>query len=149
MPVVDKALWRTLRAEWETSPKMTAVDVAARLGITSQAVGKHIKKEGWAKYVVADLDHIEYSPRQLAEIAIRSLVRAATQTQDIATAVKASMALLDRTMGRVAAEQAAPLIPPDELEGLPSEDEWLTARRLAYQVGAVPPDDDAQPDNLR
>jgi len=137
---VDKELWRTLRAEWETSPKMTQVDVAVRLGITSQAVGKHIRQEGWTKYVVADVDHIAYSPRQLTEIAIRSLVRICTQTQDHVAAARAAATLLERTMGRVTAEQTTPLLKPDlDAEESAAWPEWLKARRFAYQeAGALP-----------
>jgi predicted transcriptional regulator len=134
--MVTKALWLDLRREWEDNPKMTMAEVAKRLGVSQAAVAKHVKKEGWAKVVVTDIDRVVYSPRQLAEIAIRSLVRAATQTQDPAAAVKAAMALLDRTMGRVVAEQTMPLIPPDIDAESQQWPEWLKARRLAYQEGA-------------
>jgi hypothetical protein len=51
------------------------------------------------------------------------------------------MALLDRTMGRIVAEQTVPLIPPDIEAEVNQWPEWLKARRLAYQEGTMPADD--------
>ena len=71
------------------------------------------------------------------------------QTKDPAAAVKAAGMVLDRTMGRVTAEQKAPMLPPEAPEGTPNPNEfpeWLSARRLLYQEG--PPEDDPAPEPL-
>lgn len=143
MPKADPAQWKEARSQWEGTD-MTYSEVAKQLGVAVPTVTLRAKREMWVKSDVIDVQRINYTPRQLAEIAVRTLVRACNQTRDPAAAVKAAGMLLDRTMGRVAAVQEAPMLPPEMPEGTPKPNEWpdwLESRRLAYQEG--PPEGDA------
>jgi len=145
MPKADPEQWKEARIQWETS-EMTFSEVAAALHVAIPTVSLRARRELWVKSDVVQLDKVSYSPRQLTEIAMRALVRAALQTRDTASAVKAASLILDRTLGRVVAEQTVALLKPDlDAEESAAWPEWLKARRLAYQEGALPPDDGFEP----
>lgn len=138
--VADPAQWKEARRRWETT-EMSYSEIAAVLNVSVPTVSLRARKELWLKGDVVQLDKINYSPREMVEISIRALVRAANQTYDIASAVKASGMLLDRALGKVAAEQTVPLLPPEASpeepqEGMLPPPPWLDqSKRLAYQAG--------------
>jgi len=146
MPRLDPARWKEARLQWEGSLDVSYTDIAAQLGTSIPTVTLRAKRELWVKQdEVVDVTVINYSPRQLTEIAMRTLVRAALQTKDTASAVKAAGMILERTMGRVVATQSTPMLPPDIDEGQQAWPDWLKARRLAYQEGTMPADDGFEP----
>ena len=112
MPFADPAAWREARIQWEVTPEMTLTDVAQRLDVAIPTVSIRARRETWVKADVIDPERLNYTPRQLVEVAVRALVRAASQTKDVGAAVKAAGMLLDRAMGRVVVEQTTPLLTP-------------------------------------
>ena len=146
MPKVDPARWLAARHEWESSLDVSYTDIAAKLGTSIPTVALRARRELWVRRdEVVDLTVINYSPRQLTEIAMRTLVRAALQTKDTASAVKAAGMILDRTMGRVVAEQTKPMLPADIENEENQWPEWLRSQRLGYRAGDYAPDDGFEP----
>jgi hypothetical protein len=138
MPRLDPARWKEARLQWEGSLDVSYTDIAAQLGTSIPTVTLRAKRELWVKQDdVVDVTVINYSPRQLTEIAMRALVRAALQTKDTASAVKAAGLILERTMGRVVATQVTPMLPPDLQNEEQAWPDWLKSRRLAYQEGTL------------
>ena len=84
-----------------------------------------------------EVTRLDTSPAGIVRAAVETLLRAAQQTRDLGSAVKAASALL---------RYYAP--PPQPLGALPVGEqewpEWLTQRRLAYQEGELPPADQPQ-----
>ena len=131
---LDPQLWIEARREWSAAPEMTFVDIAERLGVAVPTVSLRAKRELWTKADAVNLERIDVTPMQMVETAVRALMRAASQTKDLPTAVKAAGMLLDRTMGRVVTE-AKPMLTPEASE--PEErtvpmEEWQSARRFLY-----------------
>jgi hypothetical protein len=81
-----------------------------------------------------EVTRLDTSPAGIVRAAVETLLRAAQQTRDLPSAVKAASALL---------RYYAP--PPQPLGVLPVGEQewpaWLTQRRLAYQEGELPPAD--------
>lgn len=75
---------------------------------------------------------LDTSPEAMDRVGTSTLMRLAQQSRDLPTALKAALALLDRTRGRV-----MPPVQPPASQELPKPEEewpeWFTSRRLAYQ----------------
>ena len=144
---LDPALWIKARAEWESSPDVTYTDIAARLGVAVPSVTMRAKREFWVKGNILDLARIDVTPMEMVATAVRALMRAAQQSKDLPTAVKAAGMLLDRAMGRVVVEQTTPLLTPalpEPQEPFPdgmTPEQWLNrfARDAQTPDPALPP----------
>ena len=143
MPKADPAQWKEARHRWETT-ELTYSEVASMLNVSVPTVSLRARRELWLKSEVVQLDRVNYSPRELVEMSLRALVRAANQTYDMASAVKAAGMILDRTMGKVAAVQTTPMLPSEAEQAAQEWPEWLTARRLMYQEEGMGEDQPAQ-----
>jgi hypothetical protein len=92
---------------------------------------------------VIEPERMSFTPEQIVQASVRALMRAAEQTRDLGSAVKAATALLRFYV------QPQALIPEPVADTLPT-DSWLTARRLAYQEsGSLPLEPVAEPAQLR
>ena len=132
MPAASPDQWQLLRLEWEQTPEMTYTEVANRLGVSVVAVSKRSRRELWTK--VAELDKVLLTPLAAAEAAIARLVKIVQTSKDDAAAVKAAAIILDRTMGRVTAEQKEPLVKTPEQETALEFPDWAKAPgRLGYK----------------
>jgi hypothetical protein len=138
MPRADPERWRALRIAYESDPDLSLSDVAMQLGVAVPTVSLRAKRELWMKGDVVQLERLDtYDPHRATEIAFRALVRAANQTYDMASAVKAAGMILDRTLGKVAAEQTTPLLAPGDVpdpRALPTPDWYDPNSRLRYQA---------------
>ncbi|MDM0082342.1 hypothetical protein QTI17_17250 [Variovorax sp. J31P179] len=115
-------------------------EVAARLGVSIPVVSTRARKELWTKVVTPIGTISTFTPEQLAQIALGRLVKIALESKDDNAASRASIAILDRTLGSPAQAKEPLTTPPEDItpEQWP---EWLTARRLAYQEGGrIAPD---------
>jgi len=50
--VSNKIDWIAARAKWESNPKLTHEALALEIGVSKQAVGKRVNKEGWSRQQV-------------------------------------------------------------------------------------------------
>lgn len=126
---------------------MTYTDIAAKLSVSVPTVTLRARRELWVKGDAVDLERLNYTPMQMVETAVRALMRAANQTHDLASSVKAAGMLLDRVMGRVMAEQTTPMLTTDEPPALTMDEEaWLNrfARAAQARPEPEPPQDTAQ-----
>lgn len=121
MPAASPDQWQLLRLEWERTPEMTMTEVANRLDVSVAAVSKRSRRELWTK---ADSPENVYSARAVAEAAVARLVKIVQTSPDDIAATKAAAILLDRTLGRVAAEQKEPLLRSPQDEAALEFPEW-------------------------
>ena len=96
---------------------------------------------GQTKPLVEILDPavvIDNTPEAMTRVGIGTLMRLAQQTRDLPTALKAALALLDRSLGKVMPPQA-PAMPPEPTADLPAPPWMDPNQRLAYQDPAYAP----------
>ena len=141
---LDPALWAEARREWEGTPNLTYSAIAVKLGVSVPSVTLRAQRELWVRGNIVDLERIDYSPMQMVEVSIRALMRAAGQTKDLPTAVKAAGMLLDRALGRVV-QEAKPMLAPEEAS---SKDwpEFMDKERLSYRHAPADGQQDGQQD---
>jgi len=132
MPIADPAEWKLARSDWELTPEMTLTEVAARLNVSIPVVSVRAKRELWTKVATPIGAIATFTPEQLAQIALGRLVKIAMESKDENAAARASIAILDRTLG-VPAQAKEPLAAPAEDVEAQEWPEWLTARRHLYQ----------------
>lgn len=78
---------------------------------------------------------LDNSPENMDRVAISTLLRLAQQERDLPTALKAALALLDRTRGRVMPPAQPPMPEPAALPAL--DEPWLDPNRLSYQANGL------------
>ena len=97
-------------------PKTWGFDDYERGACAAGDVGSSRPEDVEPQFVEVEVERIDHSPEQMVQTAIHALMRAASQTRDIPSSIKAAGMLLDRALGRVVApappQPQAPSEPP-------------------------------------